>query len=555
MTLKKWLLVLVPLGVLGALVGWRFSQKGAQEKQLASQSGQRQGAAPSVEIALASARTITESLDAVGTAESPFRVQIAPKTTGRIEYLQVREGDAVRAGQVLVRIDTSELQAQVTQQMANVAEARSRLAQAALNQGPTEVGVRSQIQQQNALLTSAQADFNQVERNYESQVAAADAAVADIQGRVDSAEAQVRNAQAELERQQANLANVETRLARIQNLYNQGFLAAQELDDAKTAAEVQRKSVEVARGQLSAANSALTSVKSQLSGAKNQAQITRRKGQADIASARSRVSSAKAAVNVASANRAQNPAFRQNLAALQSSVRAAEAQLEQARTRLGETVLTSPIAGTVTSRSADPGALASPGSPVLVIQHLGWLYVNATVPVEQSGSVVAGRQVQVKFDAVPNQVFSGPITHVNPAADIQSRKVSFRVKLSNSHSLLKPGMFARVLIPTTRVDAPVSVPKEAVKVADGKATITVIGEENEASVREVQLGASDEKFTQVVSGLRAGDKVVTLAYRPVRDGQKVKIGKDEPEGGQGEVRGGRPGGGGGEGGAQRRRAG
>jgi multidrug efflux system membrane fusion protein len=98
------------------------------------------------------------------------------------------------------------------------------------------------------------------------------------------------------------------------------------------------------------------------------------------------------------------------------------------------------------------------------------------------------------------------------------------------------------------------VPKEAVKVADGKATITVIGEENEASVREVQLGASDEKFTQVVSGLRAGDKVVTLAYRPVRDGQKVKIGKDEPEGGQGEGRGGRPGGGG-EGGAQRRRAG
>ncbi len=551
MTLKKWLLVLVPLSVIGALVGWRFSQKGAQDKELAAQAGQRQGTAPSVEVAVAGSRVIRESLDAVGTAESPFRVQIAPKTTGRIEYLQVREGDAVQAGQVLVRIDTSELESAVTQQAANVAETRSRLAQAALNQGPTEVGVRSQIQQQNALLTSAQADYNQVQRNYESQVAAADAAVADVEGRVASAEAQVRNAQAEIEREQASLGNAETRLARIQSLYSQGFLAAQELDDAKTATEVQRKSVDVARGQLAAANSAVASVKSQLSGSRNQAQITRRKGLADIESAKSRVSSARAAVNVASAGKAQNPAFRQNLAALESSVRAAEAQLQQARTRLGETVLTSPIAGTITARSADPGALASPGSPVLVVQHLGWLYVSATVPVEQSGSVMPGRQVQIKFDAVPNQTFTGPITHVNPAADVASRKVSFRVKLANDARLLKPGMFAKLSIPTAQVDATVSVPKEAVKVGDdGKATVTVIGPENEASVREVQLGASDEKFTQIVSGVEPGDKVVTLAYRPVRDKQEVKIGKPEEQGRGGP--GGAPGGRGGPGGAPRR---
>jgi RND family efflux transporter MFP subunit len=543
MTLKKWLLILVPLALLGALVGWRFSQKGAQDKELSAQAGQRQGGAPNVEVAAAESRKIVESLQAVGTLESPFRVEISPKTSGRIEYLEVREGDIVRPGQVLVRIDPSELQAQVAQQQASVAEARSRLAQAQLNQGPTEVGIQSQIQQQRATLSSAQADLNQVQRNYESQVAAADAAVADVQARLNSAQVGVKNAQSEVERQQASLANAETKLNRIQGLYNQGFLAAQELDDAKTAAEVQRKSVEVARGQLAAANAGVDSVQSQLMAAKNQAAIVRRKGVADIASAQSRVSSAKAGVNVASANRAQNPAYRQNLSALQSSVEAAQAQLAQAQARLRETTLTSAIAGVVTQRNADPGAMASPGQPVLVVQHLSWLYLAATVPVESSGSVVPGRLVQVRFDAMPNQVFVGPITQVNPAADVATRKVSFSIKLANPGQQLKPGMFAKVSIPTREVQAPVTIPREAVKIdSEGKATVTVIGDEDKAEMREVQLGASDEKFTQIKSGVEPGERVVTLTYRPVRDGQKVKIGKPEERGPGGGPGG--PGGGG-----------
>ncbi|HSI74234.1 MAG TPA: efflux RND transporter periplasmic adaptor subunit [Fimbriimonas sp.] len=550
MTLKKWLLILVPLALLGALVAWRFSQKGAQDKELASQAGQRQGGPPNVEVAIAEPRKIVESLQAVGTLESPFRVEISPKTSGRIEYLQVRAGDVVRPGQVLVRIDPSELQAQVAQQQASVAEARSRLAQAQLNQGPTEVGVRSQMQQQKATLASAEADLNQVQRNYESTVAAADAAVADVQARLSSARSGVTNAQAEVDRQLASLANAETKLNRIQGLYNQGFLAAQELDDAKTAVEVQRKSVEVARGQLAAANSAVDSVKSQVEASKNQASIVRRKGQADIESAKSRVSSAKAGVNVASANQAQNPAYKQNLSALESSVRAAQAQLGQAQARLKETTLTSTIEGVVTQRNADPGAMASPGQPVLVVQHLGWLYLSATLPVEQSGSVMPGQQVQVKFDALPNQVFLGPITNVNPAADVASRKVSFLVKINNPGQQLKPGMFAKVSIPTREVQAPVTIPREAVKVdSEGKATVTVVAAEDTAEVREVQLGASDEKFSQITSGVEPGDKVVTLTYRPVRDGQKVKIGKPEerkPGGpGQGGPGGGGPGAGGG----------
>ncbi|HVL39141.1 MAG TPA: efflux RND transporter periplasmic adaptor subunit [Fimbriimonadaceae bacterium] len=536
MQIKKWLAIGLPLLVVGSLVGWRFVQKGQQEQELQQTQQARQGAVPAVEVAVAGPETIVASLSAVGTAESLHRVEISPKTSGRIEYLQVREGDQVRRGEVLVRIDPSELQAQVLQQQAALAEARSRLARAQINQAPTEVGVQSQIQQQRAALSSAQAEFTQVQRNQEAQIAAADAGVADARSKLTGAEAQVRNAEAELNRQQANLKNSEARLARVEELYRQGFIAAQEVDDARTAVEVQRRSVDVARGQVQAAQSAVSSAQSQVKAAESQAAIVRRTSTAAIETARARVRQAEAAVDVATANRAQSPAYRQNIAALASSVKAAEAQLAQARARLSETTLRSPIDGVVTARMGDPGALASPGQPVVVVQSMGSIYVSASVALEESAQAIVGTQVEVRFDALPDDVFRGPISHVNPAADLQSRRVSFRVLLDNPAQRIKPGMFGRVEVPTRRVAAEVTVPREALRTTpDGAATVTVVDAADNAHVREVETGAANGRYVQITRGIQAGERVVTLAYRPVRDGQKVSVGRPE-QGERGAVR-------------------
>src|SRR5207253_2677940 len=120
--------------------------------------------------------------EAVGSVEAPLNVRISPKVTGRIDYLQAHEGDRVTQGEVLVRIDPSEIEAQVSQQQAAVAEAESRLAQAQITQNPTNVGVNTQITQQQAALASVRADYNQTKQNYSSQVASANAAVTDAQG-------------------------------------------------------------------------------------------------------------------------------------------------------------------------------------------------------------------------------------------------------------------------------------------------------------------------------------------------------------------------------------
>ncbi len=497
--LFTWIL---PIVALGGLVGWRYNEKKQAERELEQKSAAGRSAAPPVEIAEATSRAMIATLDAVGTLESPYRVQISSKTTGVIEYLEAREGDVVKKGQMLVRINPSDLQDQVLQQSANVASAKSRLAEARIGTEPTATGVQAQLRQQEAEVESAEADRNQVVQNHESQVAAAQAQVTDAQARVRQV--------------QSSLKNAEAQYTRVKTLVDKGFLARQELETAEMKVEVEQSALEAARAQQKIAE--------------EQVAIVRRKGQADITAAEAGLKRARASLSAAKANLAQTSAYRENIEALQASVRSSEAQMRQAQTRLAETSLRSSIDGIVTSREADPGALATPGAPILVVQHLDWLFLRASLPVEESKNVRIGQTAEIRFDALPNRVFEGKVTHINPAADLRSRQFEIQIRLDNASGEMRPGMYGQVAVLLRRIEAEVVVPREAVKTGpDGKASVMVINERGEAERREVTVGASDAEGVQVLSGVRFGERVVVLSFRPIQDGQKVRIGS-EPEG-------------------------
>lgn len=525
--MKKLLLWGIPALLLLSLIGWRFVVRGKAQAQVSRQSAVPRTAA--VEVVPTTSRVILQSLQSVGNIESPLKVEISPKTAGRIEFLEAREGDVVTPGQVLLKIDPSDLKGALLQQIASAAEARSRLAQARMTQGANNVGVSSQIKQQQAGLGSAQANYNQVQQNYSAQVASA-------QAQVSAAQSAVANAQAGLEKENFNLANAQTKYDRTYNLYKQGFAAAQDVDDAKTTLDVEKGSVDVAKAGLDAA-------KSQLNVQQQNLLITKRKGLSDVAASRAALTQSQATLQLANANRSQVSAYVQNLEALQSQVDAAVAQVNQAQSKLGDTVIRSNIAGTVTARKADPGGLASPGTPVLEVQYLDWLYVTTTLPIEASSEIHSGQEAQITIDALPGQNFKGAITNINPAADAQSRQFSIKVRLDNKDHVIKPGMYARVTIVTNRVNAEVVVPREAIKTdASGVTTVTVVDKDKVAHVKTVKVGASDEKSCQILEGVEPGDKVVVLTYTPVKDGQKVSIG--DPNAAKGGGKGGKARGGG-----------
>lgn len=521
--MKRWLLMSVPLLVLTGLIGWRLNVRKMEAAAQAQQRANRGRMAPLVAVAPVAIRDIVQTFEAIGTVEAPFNVPIAPRASGRIEYLQVREGDRVTPGQVLARLDLSEIEAEVRRQEAALAEARARLAQAQINQAPTDVSVRTQIRQQEAALTSAQADLKQAQETYTAQQAEAAAKVVDAQARVSSEQAAIRNAQALVRSALANLENARSRLNRLLELYRQGFIAAQDVDDARTAVRVQQEALEVARGQLSAAEAQRDSARAQQQAAERQADIVKTKGRADIAAAQARVQQAQAALDYAQANTAQRPAFRQNLAALRAAVAAQEAALRSAQARRADTVLIAPLHGVVTARHMDPGAMATPGQAILTVQAIQQVWVTVPVPAEVSRSLAVGQSAHVTFDALPRQEFTGRIVRIHPAADPQSRQFTVRITLDNPRNLLKPGMFGRARFVTERVVGAVVVPREAVQSGPQGSYVVVVNEESVAQHRPVVLGASDPAGYAVRSGVQPGEKVVVLSAAPVRDGVTVRV--------------------------------
>lgn len=504
--MKARLFAVLAMVGLAVLIGYRIEQKQAENREQQGMRATRMKAPPVVSLSAARRQDIPQTFESVGTVEPPLSVKVAAKTTGRIDYLAVREGDRVAKGQVLVRIDPTEVEAQVRQAQAALAEAQYRLAQARITQNPTDVAVSAQVRQQQAARKSAQADHDQVQATYDAQVGAARADVSRCEADVASA--------------RANLENAQTRYQRLQQLFEKGYVSAQDVDDAKAAVGVRQAALDAAIAQRTAAQRELD--------------IVTHKGKADIAAAAARLEQAQASLDTASANTVQKDAYRQSLAALQAGVAVAQAAVKSAQARRADTVLRSPLTGFVTARSLDPGAVATAGQPILTVQYLREVWVTVAVPEEAGGLVHLGQPAEVTLDSLPGRTLSGRLIQVNPAADPQSRQFTVRVALDNPDFAIKTGAYARVRITTGVVRSALVVPREAVQQGDDGPYVVVVDSDGIAHHRPVTLGPADVAVQAISAGLQVGEQVVTLG-RNVRDGQQVRTGSP-PAGHRGQGR-------------------
>jgi len=524
--MKKWFVLFVPVFILTGLIVWRFGQKNDESSALSGRRMSGNSMPVSVELESPQIRDIEGIFEATGTVEPIRNIEISPKVAGRVEFLEVREGDRVRQGQVLVRIDQSQVQAEVREQQANLAEAKYRLAQAQLTQNATDTSVISQVSQQKAALDSAEADLIQAEKSRAAQYESADVLVEDAQNKIDNATAAVANANAAINSAQASLENAKAKYERVMDLYKKGFVSKQSVDDAKTALSVQEAALETAKGQLTAATAQLNSSKSQKRSAEQQAKIYKAKADAELAAARAKVTQAKAALDYAKANTKQSSAYRQSLEALKASVAAAQASLDSALARQRDTVLQSPIDGVVTQRNLDPGNLGTAGQPILVGQAVDKVWVSVNVPEDVCVKLRVNQPATVTFDALGGLKVPSRIAQINPSADLESRQFTVKVILDNSEGRFVSGMFAKVALVTEKVSNVLAVPREAVlQDKDSGAYVIVAGKGNKAKHQPVVTGASDSKWIAITSGLDEGCKVVTMSASPVRDGQMLRTGK------------------------------
>ncbi len=543
---------IVPLVVLLGLIGWRVTQKNAKEAGPGgpqAAGGGRPGGGPgggggrggpggpgggpaAVEAEKAGPRTMETLVQAVGTAASPQTVRLSPPTSGRITFIQAREGDRVTAGETLVRIDPTQIEGTVLQGIAGVSEAQARLAQAQATIGASDVSIESAIRTQRAAVASAQASLAQAKRTQAAQIAAAQAVVTQQAAAAQAAQASVASAQASEEAAKGTLQANQTRLTRLTGLFEGGFIAAQDVDDAKAQVATALGQVRVAQQSAASARAQVAQANAQKAAAQAQVVVAQRETQGAILTAQAQLRTAQAALESAIANRAQAPANRRNIEALQASVRAAQGTLDAAQAQRANTELKSTIDGTVTARAADVGTLAQPGTPVLTVQVLKTMFVESSYPVELAPQIKPGMTAKVTFDALPDRQFTGRITDLNRAADPLSRQFTVRVLLQNGDEAIRPGMFGQVRVVTNRADVPVAVPLNALTEAEGgNPTVAVVGKDGTVNIREVTVGRRDEESVEIVKGVQAGESVVTTRGRALRDGQKVSVNDPNAKGG------------------------
>ncbi len=196
----------------------------------------------------------------------------------------------------------------------------------------------------------------------------------------------------------------------------------------------------------------------------------------------------------------------------------ARAGLQTAHGQMRYAVVSSPINGVVVQKFANQGDIAAPGHPILLVENQSHLQVQTSVPEEIYSGLSLGEPIQVEIDGQA-QVLTAKVARLSPAADPVAH--THLVKLDLSAPRLRSGAFTRVLFPTGRQTV-LKVPQEALLNRAGITGVFVLDDKGVADYRMVRAGRTDNGQVEILSGLSAGDRVVTRNASAVNNGDLVR---------------------------------
>jgi Cu(I)/Ag(I) efflux system membrane fusion protein/cobalt-zinc-cadmium efflux system membrane fusion protein len=170
----------------------------------------------------------------------------------------------------------------------------------------------------------------------------------------------------------------------------------------------------------------------------------------------------------------------------------------------------SPVSGYITERSALPNAYVQPEMKLYTIADLSTVWVNANVFQNDVGGLKRGDAAKITVDAYPERTFRGRIDQILPQVDPATRTVKVRVVLANPGVALKPGMFVNVDV-SVQLGRQLVVPASAVLQSGDRAIAFIDHGQGNLEPREITAGAQTDGSVVVLSGLKAGERVVSSA--------------------------------------------
>jgi Cu(I)/Ag(I) efflux system membrane fusion protein len=185
-------------------------------------------------------------------------------------------------------------------------------------------------------------------------------------------------------------------------------------------------------------------------------------------------------------------------------VRQVSAQ-SQVRPRM---TVTAPADGIVSELTAREGMAVAPGAPLVRINGLRTVWVNAEVPESAAAQVQPGMAVRATSPGFPGKEFSGKVEALLPEVNTSTRTLKARIELANPGGRLVPGMFATIQLAPAHSRETLLVPSEAVIQTGTRTVVIVAAGEGKFAPVEVVTGTEAQGQTEVIKGLSAGQKVV-----------------------------------------------
>ncbi|HZD30751.1 MAG TPA: efflux RND transporter periplasmic adaptor subunit [Candidatus Angelobacter sp.] len=198
----------------------------------------------------------------------------------------------------------------------------------------------------------------------------------------------------------------------------------------------------------------------------------------------------------------------------------AEAGVSQASTAVSFTKIRAPFDGLVIAKPAEPGAMAAPGVPLLVVEDPSRLRLEAQVDESKIGVVKLGQSVPVLIDSLGDAPLAGKVVQIVPAADPSSRTFTVKIELPSNPGI-RSGLFGRARFPSGEREA-IAIPKTAVLSRGQMQAVYVVGSDHLASLRFVTLGEASGEQVEVLSGLQNGDRIVAQPGDRELSGKQVE---------------------------------
>ena len=345
-------------------------------------------------------------------------VDISFKTAGRLVTLAVDEGDQVKKGALIARLDQEELLQRRESAAASLDSTRSRLLQSG-------TAIEYQRQQTEAQLSRSRAELDQ------AKAVLQELEVGSRRQEIEAAKATLARAKAEQQRAQADWE-------RAQSLYKDKDISTARYDEAKA-------HFESAQAQLQQSTQQFDLVQE---GPRKE----------DIEAARAQVERARANVRLAEAARLELKRLQEEEVARKADTRQAAAQLDVQETLLKNAEVTAPMDGVVLVKSAEPGEVLAAGTTVVTLGNLAKPWLRAYINEQDLGRVKLGTTVKVTTDSFPDKTYSGRVSFIASDAEFTPKQIQtqeervklvYRIKIDvdNPAGELKSNMPADAEIP------------------------------------------------------------------------------------------------------------